>query len=119
MAATVSINGYDAVFMDSVMPVMDGPTAVKDIRALGFKNRIFGVTGNAFESQISEFMGCAVDKVFTKPLDTKAFARAIESLQASEVDSVARDEACDRSNTAFPSRDVSLDKIESGLARMI
>jgi len=82
MASTDSINGYDAVFMDSVMPVMDGPTAVKEIRALGFKNRIFGVTGNALESQINDFMHCGVDKVFTKPLDTKAFARAIEALPA-------------------------------------
>jgi signal transduction histidine kinase len=37
---------FDAVLMDFVMPNMDGPTATKEIRALGYKAPIFGVTGN-------------------------------------------------------------------------
>ena len=37
---------FDAVLMDFVMPIMDGPTACKAIRAIGYKGLIFGVTGN-------------------------------------------------------------------------
>jgi CheY-like chemotaxis protein len=37
---------FDAVLMDFIMPNMDGPTATKEIRALGYKAPIFGVTGN-------------------------------------------------------------------------
>ena len=37
---------YDAILMDFVMPNMDGPTAVKCIRSIGYKAPIFGVTGN-------------------------------------------------------------------------
>ena len=37
---------FDAILMDFVMPNMDGPTATKEIRSLGYSAPIFGVTGN-------------------------------------------------------------------------
>ena len=37
---------YDAILMDFIMPNMDGPTAVKTIRSMGYVAPIFGLTGN-------------------------------------------------------------------------
>jgi CheY-like chemotaxis protein len=37
---------FDAILMDFIMPNMDGPTATQEIRAMGYKAPIFGVTGN-------------------------------------------------------------------------
>jgi CheY-like chemotaxis protein len=46
---------YDAILMDFVMPNMDGPTATKQIRELGYNGLIFGVTGNALQSDLEFF----------------------------------------------------------------
>ena len=37
---------YDAILMDFIMPNMDGPTATKHLRSMGYTGLIFGVTGN-------------------------------------------------------------------------
>jgi hypothetical protein len=36
---------YDAILMDFVMPNMDGPTATQEIRKMGYRGLILGVTG--------------------------------------------------------------------------
>jgi CheY-like chemotaxis protein len=46
---------YDVVLMDYCMPRMDGPQASINIRAMGFKGPIIGITGNPVED-CSEFI---------------------------------------------------------------
>ena len=48
----IAIKLYDAVLTDFEMPVMNGPTSVREIRRIGFKNKIFGLTGNALTEQV-------------------------------------------------------------------
>ena len=43
---------YDAILTDFEMPVMNGPTSVKEMRLMGYKNKIFGVTGNGLAEQV-------------------------------------------------------------------
>ena len=67
----------DVILMDYVMPVMDGPTATKEIRALGFVGPIIGVTGNALVVDINNFLSHGANKVLSKPLDLNKFLECI------------------------------------------
>ena len=62
---------YDVILMDNVMPNMDGPTASKELRAVGYKGLIIGVTGSAMPAEIDHFLSCGADHVLVKPLDLK------------------------------------------------
>ena len=61
--------GYHIVLMDYQMPVMDGPTACRRIRSLGYLGIILGVTGNAMPEDIQHFIAHGANKVFPKPFD--------------------------------------------------
>ena len=71
---------YSVVLMDFVMPNMDGPTATKEIRALGYTAPIYGVTGNTLKSDVDYFLSKGADKVLAKPLNVDMFNEAVEEL---------------------------------------
>jgi CheY-like chemotaxis protein len=56
---------------------MNGPTATKEIRALGYDRKIFGVTGNAVQSDIDIFIQSGATAVYPKPVDMVALLQAI------------------------------------------
>ena len=64
---------YDLILMDYQMPNMDGPTAISHIRALGYKGRIVGLTGNVVEVDIEKMRTSGADKVLTKPAKESEF----------------------------------------------
>jgi len=55
--------------MDFMMPKMDGPTATRAIRALGYTGIIIGVTGNSSPQDLETFTTSGADLVIPKPLD--------------------------------------------------
>ena len=59
---------FDFILCDSVMPVMDGPSAVQKIRAMGYDKPIIGVTGNTLPEQIEDFIAHGADEIVTKPV---------------------------------------------------
>ena len=66
------------ILMDSSMPFMNGTTASRQIRELGYKGKIFGITGNGFQSDIDDFMAHGVDEVLVKPLSMERYAYVVD-----------------------------------------
>ncbi|KAG9096794.1 hypothetical protein FRC06_008307 [Ceratobasidium sp. 370] len=68
-----SRNSFDVILMDLEMPVMDGLTAVQEIRrmestgTLPRRNLIVAITGNAREGHKQSAIDAGMDMVFVKP----------------------------------------------------
>ncbi|MCL1992777.1 MAG: response regulator [Spirochaetes bacterium] len=61
---------YDIIFMDHMMPGMDGIEATKQIRASGYKKPVFALTANALFGQSDIFITNGFDGFISKPIDT-------------------------------------------------
>jgi CheY-like chemotaxis protein len=64
-------SNYDLILMDCQMPVMDGYTATKAIRAQQTPNQkvlIVAMTANAMESDRQYCLECGMDEYITKPI---------------------------------------------------
>ncbi|GBU25245.1 aerobic respiration control sensor protein ArcB [Fibrobacteria bacterium R8-3-H12] len=60
---------YDVIFMDHMMPEMDGVETVKTIRELGYANPIIALTANALGGQAEIFLKTGFDGFISKPID--------------------------------------------------
>lgn len=75
-----SIEAIQAVVIDWMMPVMDGVTAVQEMRALGYEGYIIGLTGNVNDADVKIYERAGADVVLTKPLDVKKFDQILDEL---------------------------------------
>jgi PAS domain S-box-containing protein len=72
--------GYRAVFMDLVLPGMDGIECTKRLRALAAPGRtaILGLSASAFEAEKSAFLAAGLDAFIAKPFRVNAIFEALE-----------------------------------------
>jgi signal transduction histidine kinase/CheY-like chemotaxis protein len=74
LAAIKKIMGgkvYDIIFMDHMMPDMDGMEAVKHIRRLDYTGSIVALTANAMTGQAEIFLANGFDAFLSKPIDIR------------------------------------------------
>jgi len=62
---------YDIVFMDHMMPKMDGIETTKLIRKMGYTKPIVALTANALAGQAEIFMQNGFDDFISKPIDIR------------------------------------------------
>ncbi len=75
---------YDVILMDMRMPVMDGLTAAKTIRATdrpdAKKIPIIALTANAFDEDVQRSMQAGLNAHLSKPVEPEALFSTLESL---------------------------------------
>jgi len=64
-------NRYDVIFMDHMMPGMDGMEATKHIRDTGYDHSIVALTANAVVGQKEVFLSNGFDDFISKPIDLR------------------------------------------------
>ena len=95
-------NIYDIVFMDHMMPQMDGIETTQKIRAMGYTHPIVALTANAVAGQADIFLGSGFDDFISKPIDVRQLNTVLNGLirdkQPPEVLEAARREAEEEAN---------------------
>ena len=60
---------FDIIFMDIHMPVMDGVTATKEIRAMGTTTPIIALTANVIKEDMDNFIASGMNSHIAKPIN--------------------------------------------------
>jgi len=60
---------YDIIFMDQMMPEMDGVQATRKLREMGYYHPIVALTANAVKGQANAFANSGLSGFMTKPID--------------------------------------------------
>lgn len=61
-------NYFDVIFMDNMMPNMIGTEAIATLRQRNYEGIIIGLTGDAMDEDVENFMSSGADIVMVKPL---------------------------------------------------
>jgi len=73
-------NVYDIIFMDHMMPEMDGIETVKRIRELGYKHPIVALTANVLMGQAKIFLENGFEDFVSKPVDVRQLNSVLNRL---------------------------------------
>jgi len=85
---------YDIIFMDHMMPVMDGMEATKIIKKMGYTHPIIALTANTIKGQADIFLGSGFESFISKPIDINdldsCLMRFVRDKQPKEIVEAAR-----------------------------
>ena len=73
-------NKYDIIFMDHMMPQMDGIETTKHLRDMNYNSPIVALTANAVSGQEQVFLNNGFNGFISKPIDIRQLNSVINSL---------------------------------------
>jgi CheY-like chemotaxis protein/HPt (histidine-containing phosphotransfer) domain-containing protein len=91
----VNKNNYDIIFMDHMMPVMDGIEATKIIREIGVSTPIIALTANAISGAKEEYIAAGMNDLLVKPIKKTLLYKMLEDWLPKEKVSRVTTEAAD------------------------
>jgi len=71
---------FDVIFMDHMMPDMDGMETTKYLRAMGYNAPVVALTANALAGQAEVFMQNGFDEYISKPIDIRQLDSVLKKL---------------------------------------
>ncbi|THG10362.1 two-component response regulator 24-like [Camellia sinensis] len=71
---------FHLVFRDMEMPIMDGPNATRQVRAMGVNSMIVGMTSHDQDSEKLAFMAAGLDDCHAKPLTVDTITSLLQEL---------------------------------------
>ncbi|MDR2541844.1 MAG: response regulator [Treponema sp.] len=75
----IGSNHYDLIFMDHMMPEMDGIEATKIIREMGITIPIIALTANVMTSAKEEFYAIGVNDFMSKPINRSLLSQTLKT----------------------------------------
>jgi two-component system cell cycle sensor histidine kinase/response regulator CckA len=70
----------NVILMDMVMPVMDGPTSIRELRKVNAETKIIGVSGLTDKDKLEKIAETHVDAFLTKPYTTEKLLMTIREV---------------------------------------
>lgn len=110
-------NQYDIVFMDQMMPQMDGIEAMKHIRALsdyyaiGGSGKIVALTANAIHGVREQLLNLGFDDYLVKPIDFSELERVLTTYINTSVSDTADTEPAATITTEHQQSSLSLEEL--------
>ena len=94
---------YDIIFMDHMMPEMDGIEATNILREMGYTNPIIALTANAMAGNAQMFLSNGFNEFLPKPIDSRELDNMLKTIirdnQTPEVLEAARKEKQNKADT--------------------
>ena len=111
---------YDIVFMDHMMPKMDGIEATKQLRKMNYTKPIVALTANALTGQAEMFLNNGFDDFISKPIDIHQLNRTLNKFirdkQTPETIKAAQEEKIEMDKKRNPVQ--GFQQIDSQLAKI-
>ena len=93
------INGgekYNLIFMDIMMPEMDGIETMKKLKEIGFANPIVALTADAMDGSREKYLSAGFDDYLSKPIDQMTITETLEKFLKLKV--ISQEDADNRRN---------------------